>query len=92
MSPNVVGLPQVDEALLEQLEDGEEVHDHLESFRERRGQFPERHATSAGQLDAEVGHRVDDAGTDGGHVEQIDPGLGSRRGGACECVAQTGSR
>ena len=42
MSPNDVRLVEVDEALLEQLEDGEEAHDHLEALDEVAGELAER--------------------------------------------------
>ena len=50
MSPKVVGLVEVDQALLVQLEHGEEAHDDLEPLDERAGERAERDAPDPGQL------------------------------------------
>src|SRR6478735_5628226 len=48
--PEVLGLVELDEALLEQLEHGEEAHDHVEAIGERIGQAGERDPPRPRQL------------------------------------------
>ena len=67
-----LGLVELDHALLEQLEHGEEAHDHLQPLDEAVGQPAERDAPDAGQLVDQLGHRVGDAGAHRGDVEQVD--------------------
>ena len=76
MSPKVLGLVELDQALLEQLEHGEEAHDHLEPLDQAAGEPAERDAPDPRQLVEQLGDRVGHAGPDRGDVEQVDRGTG----------------
>ena len=73
MSPKFERLLDVDGALLEQLEHGEEPHDDLELLDERRGELAERDAADPGQLVDQLGHGVDHRRPDRRDVEHVDP-------------------
>ncbi len=77
-------LLDVDEALLVQLEHGEEAHDDLETFEQPAGELPERHAPRAWQLVEQLLHRVGDAGADRCDVVEVDAWRRLRRDGAEE--------
>src|SRR5688572_25075599 len=74
-----LGLIEVDEALLEQLEDGEEADDHLEPLGEVGRQVAERDAADAGQLVDELGDRLCHREAHRVDVEQVDERFGARR-------------
>ena len=74
-----LGLVELDASLLEQLEHGEEAHDHLEPLDEAAGQPAERDPPDAGQLVDQLGDGVGDADPHRGDVEQVDARHGPRR-------------
>ena len=57
MSPNALGLVEVDQALLEQLQHGQEADDHLEPLDQAVGEPAERDAPDPGQLVDQLGRR-----------------------------------
>ena len=74
MSPKRAGLVEVDEALLEQLEDGEEANDDLEPLDQVAGELAEADAPDQGQLLEQLDDGVGDRGPDGGDVVEVDAG------------------
>ena len=76
MSPKLLGLVELDEALLEQLEHGEEAHDHVEALGERGGEPAERDPPDPGQLVDQLGDGVGDAGPDRRDVNRSIRGTG----------------
>ena len=68
----VAGLVELDQALLVQLEHGEEAHDDLEPLDQRAGELAERDAPDARQLVEQLLDRVGDAGPDRGDVVEVD--------------------
>ena len=74
ISPKPCGLVEVDEALLEQLEDGEEAHDDLEPLDEVAGELAERdRARRRGSSSSSSIDGVGDRGPDGRDVVEVDP-------------------
>ena len=67
-----LGLVELDHALLEQLQHGEEADDHLDAVDEIAGEPPERDAPDPRQLVDQFGDRVGDRRGDRGDVEQVD--------------------
>ena len=67
-----LALVELDDALLEQLEEGEEADDHLHPVGEPGGQPAERQPAHTRQFGEQLGDRVADAGGDRGDVEQVD--------------------
>ena len=78
------GLVELDEALLEQLEQGQEAHDDLDALDELAGELAEPDAPDAGQLvdqlfdGVEHGHPHD---VDVGDLDRRAPAWGDARGG-----------
>src|SRR4029079_15431008 len=77
---------EFDPSLLEQLQHGEEPHDHLEALDQTAGEAPERDASDPGQLVDQLRPRVSDAGPPTSNVEEVDSRHRPRRDGP-----QTGS-
>jgi tryptophanyl-tRNA synthetase len=80
-------LVEVDDALLEEFEQGEEPHDHLEPLDQPTREPGEADPTDTWQFIDELGDRIGDAGPDRGDMEQIDArhrawGRGAEKGGA----------
>ena len=73
ISPKTLVLVEFDHTLLEQLQQRQEAHDHVESLDQATGETPEGDPPDTWQFVDEFGDRVGHAGPYGRDVEQIDP-------------------
>lgn len=76
----LLALFDLEVALLEELEQSEESHDDLDPIDQIGRQASERDAANAREFVDQLGEGIGHVGLDDSHVEEIDLGLGFRRG------------